>query len=76
MEEDAVAELLQAADEAALRRANRVLATLPGPTRLTRRAVVSFCLISPNSRRPPTKLVTSAGRLPDRCLDLAMLQTK
>ena len=49
--------------------------TPPGPTRLTRRAVVSFFLISPSSRRRPTKVVASAGRLPERCLGLAILNT-
>jgi hypothetical protein len=58
---------------AAARTARRVLPTPPGPTRLTRRAVVSLCLISPSSRRRPTKLVSSAGRLPDGGLDLAMV---
>ena len=55
------------------RMASRVLPTPPGPTRLTTRAVASFCLISPSSRRRPTKVVASAGRLPDACLGLAIL---
>src|ERR1700674_2656016 len=56
----------------AIRSPSRVFPTPPGPTRLTRRAVASFFLISPSSRRRPTKLVVSAGRLPDRCLGLAL----
>jgi hypothetical protein len=57
----------------AIRIASRVLPTPPGPTRLTRRADKSILLSSASSWRRPTKLVASAGRLPEWCLGLAML---
>ena len=57
---------------AAIRIASLVLPTPPGPTRLTSRASVSFFLTSASSRRRPTKLVASAGRLPERRAGLAM----
>src|SRR5215472_3815952 len=56
----------------AIRAASRLLPTPPGPTRLTRRAVVSFFLSSASSRRRPMKLVASAGTLPERRVGLAM----
>src|SRR5689334_1752287 len=57
---------------AAARIASRVLPTPPGPARLTRRASVSFFLISASSRRRPMKLVASAGRLPECRAGLAI----
>ena len=57
----------------AARIASRVLPTPPGPTRLTSRAPASFDRTSASSRRRPTKLVASAGRLPGRRAVLAML---
>src|SRR5205085_670030 len=57
----------------ATRIARRVLPTPPGPTRLTRRTDVSFFLSSASSRRRPTKLVDSAGRLPEWRVGLAIV---
>ena len=56
-----------------IRIARRVLPTPPGPTRVTRRTVASFFRSSASSRRRPTKLVASAGRLPRRRVGLAMV---
>ena len=63
------------ARSAAIRRASRLFPAPPGPTRLTRRAAVSFFLISPSCWRRPTKLVISAGRLPDGRRVLAIVNT-
>ena len=59
-----------------LRIARRVLPTPPGPTRVTRRTVASFFRSSASSRRRPTKLVASAGRLPRRRVGLAMVTAR
>src|SRR3954454_21335884 len=50
--------------------ARRVLPTPLVPTRLTSRAATNVLRVSANSRRRPTKLVASAGRLPIRRLGL------
>ena len=49
----------------AARIASRVFPTPPGPTKVTRRASLSFLRVSASSWRRPTKLVVSAGRFPD-----------
>ena len=56
-----------------MRTAKRVLPTPPGPTRLTRHDTLSFLRSSASSPRRPTKLVASAGRLPERRLGLAII---
>ena len=48
----------------ATRKPNRVFPTPPTPTSVKRRARTNIALASATSRRLPTKLVASAGRLP------------